>query len=65
MHILLVEDNEVAAKSIELKLASEGHNNRQNFCSSSGRPRPGKAAAARLPCHAKGHGESARERVRG
>jgi len=26
MHILLVEDNEVAAKSIELKLTSEGHN---------------------------------------
>jgi two-component system cell cycle response regulator CtrA len=26
MHILLVEDNEVAAKSIELKLAAEGHN---------------------------------------
>ena len=26
MHILLVEDNEVAAKSIELKLVAEGHN---------------------------------------
>jgi two-component system cell cycle response regulator CtrA len=26
MHILLVEDNEVAAKSIELKLQAEGHN---------------------------------------
>jgi two-component system cell cycle response regulator CtrA len=26
MHILLVEDNEVAAKSIELKLTAEGHN---------------------------------------
>jgi len=26
MHILLVEDNEVAARSIELKLVSEGHN---------------------------------------
>jgi two-component system cell cycle response regulator CtrA len=26
MHILLVEDNEVAAKSIELKLMAEGHN---------------------------------------
>ena len=26
MHILLVEDNPVAAKSIELKLTAEGHN---------------------------------------
>ncbi|HEX5263450.1 MAG TPA: response regulator, partial [Phenylobacterium sp.] len=26
LHILLVEDNPVAAKSIELKLAAEGHN---------------------------------------
>src|SRR5690242_3742875 len=26
MHILLVEDNEVAARSIELKLTAEGHN---------------------------------------
>src|SRR3569623_1520505 len=26
MHILLVEDNPVAAKSIELKLAADGHN---------------------------------------
>src|SRR5436305_12554133 len=26
MHILLVEDNEVAARSIELKLVAEGHN---------------------------------------
>ena len=26
MHILLVEDNPVTAKSIELKLAAEGHN---------------------------------------
>ena len=26
MHILLVEDNEVAARSIEMKLAVEGHN---------------------------------------
>src|SRR5450755_1245260 len=26
MHILLVEDNPVAAKSIELKLVAEGHN---------------------------------------
>src|SRR5437868_3737111 len=26
MHILLVEDNEVTARSIELKLVAEGHN---------------------------------------